>query len=88
VLNGVLGGIQLKSHRVIAEFFGLRLGLPSDGLVPTMLAAATGGIIQAAHTDWYLHGGELTAAISEGLGVLESGIGTDPGIWLARTVEQ
>ena len=28
VLNSVLGGIQLKIHQVIAEFFGDRLGLP------------------------------------------------------------
>ena len=46
-------GIQLKGHRVIAEFFGARLGMPSDSLVPTMLAAAAGGVIQAAQTHWY-----------------------------------
>lgn len=82
VLRGVLGGIQLKSQRVIAEFFGHRLELASDDLVPTMLAAAAGGIIQAAHTRWYLEGGDLAPAISEGLGVLENGIGTDPRTWI------
>ena len=81
VLKGVLGGIQLKGHRAIAEFFGARLGLPSDALVPTMLSAAAGGVIQAAQTRWYFQGGDLTTAISEGLDVLERGIGTDPASW-------
>jgi AcrR family transcriptional regulator len=84
VLRGVLGGIQLKGHRVIAEFFGARLGMPSEALVPTMLAAAAGGVIQAAQTHWSLHGGDLATVISEGLDVLESGIGTDPKTWTAR----
>ena len=39
VLKAVVGGIQLKSHRVTAEFLGTRLGLPADALVPVMLAA-------------------------------------------------
>lgn len=81
VLKGVLGGIQLKGHRVIAEFFGARLGVPSDALIPTMLAAAVGGVIQAAQTQWFFTGGDLTTAISEGLQVLERGIGTDPESW-------
>lgn len=80
-LKGVLGGIQLKGHVVIAEFLGARLGEPSDALVPTMLAAAVGGVVQAAQTRWYLLGGDLTTAISEGLQVLERGIGTDPSTW-------
>jgi AcrR family transcriptional regulator len=84
VLRGVLGGIQLKGHRVIAEFFGARLGLPSDALVPVMLAAAAGGVIQAAQTHWSIHGGDLATVISEGLDVLESGIGADPKTWSAR----
>jgi AcrR family transcriptional regulator len=83
VLRGVLGGIQLKSHRVIAEFFGARLGSPSDALVPTMLAAAVGGVIQAAQTQWFLRGGDLASAISDGLEVLERGIGADPRTWSA-----
>jgi len=81
VLRSVVGGIQLKSHRVMAEFFGSRLGVPSDSLVPTMLAAAAGGVIQAAHTHWFIHGGDLAATISESLQVLEKGIGTDPRTW-------
>ena len=81
VLRGVVGGIQLKGHQAIAEFFGIRLGVPSDALVPTMLAAAVGGVIQAAQTRWYFHGGDLAASISEGLAVLENGIGTDPRTW-------
>lgn len=71
VLNAVLGGIQVKMHRVIADFLGSRLGLPSNALVPTMLAAASGGIVQAAHIDWYLNGGDLATKISEGFEVLE-----------------
>jgi hypothetical protein len=70
---------------VIAEFFGARLGLPSDALVPTMLAAAAGGVIQAAQTQWYFRGGDLATAISEGVDVLERGIGTDPTAWSAGT---
>jgi AcrR family transcriptional regulator len=81
VLKGVVGGIQLKGHRVIAEFLGARLGVPSDALVPTMLAAAVGGVIQAAQTQWYFQGGDLATAISDGLAVLENGIGTDPTTW-------
>jgi AcrR family transcriptional regulator len=81
VIKGVLGGIQLKGHVVIADFLGARLGLKSDALVPTMLAAAVGGVIQAAQTQWYFRGGDLGTAISEGLEVLERGIGTDPTTW-------
>jgi AcrR family transcriptional regulator len=83
VLKGVVGGIHLKGHRVLAEFLGARLGVPSDALVPTMLAAAVGGIIQAAQTQWYFRGGDLATAISDGLAVLENGIGTDPRSWSA-----
>ena len=78
VVKGVLGGIQLHSQRVIAEFLAARLGLPGDALVPTMLAAAAQGVIQAAQTQWYFHGGNLATIMSESLGVLESTISTDP----------
>jgi TetR/AcrR family transcriptional regulator, regulator of mycofactocin system len=81
VVKGVLGGIQLNTQRVIGEFFGERLGLPSDALVPTMLAAAVQGVMQAAHVQWHLHGGDLANTISDGLGVLEEGIGTGPETW-------
>jgi AcrR family transcriptional regulator len=81
VVRGVLGGIQLKSQRTIAEFFGARLGLPADDLVPTMLAAAAGGVIQAAQTRWYFQGGDMAAAFSDALDVLERGVGTDPSAW-------
>jgi TetR/AcrR family transcriptional regulator, regulator of mycofactocin system len=81
VVKAVIGGIQLKSQRVIAEFFGARLGFHSDAFVPTMLAGAVGGVIQAAHTRWFLHGGDLPTTISEGLEVLERGIGSDPTTW-------
>jgi len=81
LVRSVLGGIQLKSHRVIAEFLADRLGLPSDALVPTMLAAAAGGVIQATQTQWYFRGGDLVMSFSEGLAVLERGIGSDPRAW-------
>jgi AcrR family transcriptional regulator len=74
VVKGVLGGIQLKGQRVIADFFGARLGLPGDDLVPTMLAAAAGGVIQASQTRWYFQGGDLATALSQGLDVLERGL--------------
>ena len=83
VLRGVLGGIQLKRNSVIAEFLGARLGLASDALIPTMLAAAVGGVIQAAQTQWWVQGGDLATAISDGLEVLERGIGADPRSWSA-----
>ena len=83
VIKGVLGGIQLKTQWVIAEFLGARLGQPSDALAPTMLAAATQGVIQAAQTHWFFRGGDLAATISSGLEILENGIGTDPPTGLA-----
>ena len=83
VMKGVVGAIQLKIHPVIAEFLGSRLGLPSDGLVPTMLAAAVLGVIQAAHTQWFVNGGDLATTMSESLAVLERAISTDPRSWAA-----
>ena len=73
VLNTVLGGIQLKIQGVIAEFFGARLGVRSDALVPTTMAAASSGVIQAAHVDWYVNGGDLITKVSEAFSVLEQG---------------
>jgi AcrR family transcriptional regulator len=81
VVNGVLGGIQLKSNGVMAEFLAERLGLPGDGVVPTMLAAAAGGVIQAAQIYWYVNGGDLVTPLSQGLDVLERGVGTDARSW-------
>jgi AcrR family transcriptional regulator len=81
VVKSVLGGIQLNTQRVVAEFLATRLDLPSGALVPTMLAAAAQGIVQAAQTQWWMHGGDLVATISESLEVLEKGLGTDPTTW-------
>jgi AcrR family transcriptional regulator len=81
VLRGVIGGIQIKTQAVMREFFATRLGQRSDDLAPTILAAAAGGVIQAAHTQWFTRGGDLVAALSEALDVLERGIGTDSPIW-------
>lgn len=83
VMKGVVGAIQLRIQPVIAEFFGSRLELPSEALVPTMLAAAALGVVQAAHTQWFLHDGDLASTISESLAVLERGMSTDPRAWAA-----
>jgi AcrR family transcriptional regulator len=76
VLRGVVGGIMLNLNRVLAEFFGVRLGLPSGGLVPMVLAAAAASAIQTAHTEWFLTGADLKNLLSDSLAVLEGGIGT------------
>ncbi len=78
VLRGVVGAIQLKIQPVIAEFISSRLELPSDALVPTMLAAAALGVVQAAHTQWFIHNGDFATTMSESLAVLERTISTDP----------
>jgi hypothetical protein len=78
VVKAVLGGIQLNFQRVIVEFFGSRLGVPSDALEPTMLAAAAQGIIQAARTLWFFHGGDLASIVSESLEILERGFAMNP----------
>jgi AcrR family transcriptional regulator len=75
VTNSVIGGVVQKGHRTFAEHLGARLGQPSDGLVPVMLAGAVGGLVQAATTNWFLHGGDLAATLNEGLELLERGIG-------------
>jgi AcrR family transcriptional regulator len=87
VVKGVLGGIQLKTQPVISEFFAARLGLPADGLVPVILAAAVGGVIQAALTRWFFHGGDVTTTVSESLEVLERGLGVDLRTWSADVAE-
>jgi hypothetical protein len=79
VVNGVLGGIVLKSHRRFAEFLEVRLGRPTGDVIPAMLAGAVGGVVQAATADWLVHGGDLAAAVREGLGMLERGIGSAGG---------
>jgi AcrR family transcriptional regulator len=81
VVKSVLGGILVKTQQAIAEFFASRLDTSSDALVPTVLAAATLGVVQAAHTQWYVNGGDLVTRISDGIGVLEQGIGSDPSRW-------
>lgn len=83
LLRPILGGIQLKTNQLIAEFFADRLGLAPDHLVPTMLSAAAGGVLLAAHTRWYLVGGDLVATVSKGLDVLDRALATDPESWTA-----
>jgi TetR/AcrR family transcriptional regulator, regulator of mycofactocin system len=80
VLRAVVGGIQLKRQHMIAEFFSTRMELPSHSLVPTMLAAAAEGVIQAAQAQWFMQGGDadLAIAMSESLAVLERTISRDP----------
>jgi AcrR family transcriptional regulator len=78
VLMGVVGGCVLVGNKTMAEFLGSRLGLPSDALLPAMLAAAIGGIIQAAETRWRFHGGgDLATIFSDGMRALEEGFGRD-----------
>lgn len=76
-LRSVIGGIQLKSQTLFAEFFADRLGFAADALVPTMLAATVTGVIQASQIHWYVHGGDLVSTVSEGLRVLQLGFGRD-----------
>lgn len=78
VLRGVVGAIQLRIQPVIADFFCSRLELPSDALIPTMLAAAALGVVQAAHTQWFIHNGDFATTMSESLALLERTISTDP----------
>ncbi len=73
-LRSVVGGVQLKTHRVMAEFFASRLDLSSDDLVPLTLAAAAGGVLQATLIYWFIHGGDLVATMSKTFKVLENGI--------------
>lgn len=87
VLRSVVGGIQLKAYRVFAEFFAARLGLSADALVPTMLAAAVGGVIQAGQTHWYFYGGDLAGTVTQGLRVLQHGFGGDLAPWAAEGLE-
>ena len=51
--------------------------MQSDALVPTMLAAASLGVVEAAHTQWFVQYGDLATTMSESLAVLEKGISTD-----------
>ena len=84
VLRSVIGGIQLKSHQLFAAYFANCLGQTVEALVPTMLAAAVGGVIQASHIHWYVHGGDLASTVSEGLRVLEHGFGGDLRSWTSE----
>jgi AcrR family transcriptional regulator len=82
VVQGVIGGIHLKIQVLVREFLGARLSVSSDALVPTMLAAAVGGIVQEAHARWFLHDGDLGATIAEGIEVLERGVDHSAGSWV------
>jgi TetR/AcrR family transcriptional regulator, regulator of mycofactocin system len=75
-LRAVLGGCILILNGMLAEFFGSRLNVPADALVPTMLAAAASGIIKAAESRWLVFGGNLATTTSESLRVLEEAVDT------------
>jgi AcrR family transcriptional regulator len=81
--QSILGCIHLKIQPVIADFLRSRLGLPTDSLAPTMLAAAIGGVVQAAHSHWFQHGGDFGETISAALRALEEGMvsDTNPGLF-------
>ncbi len=76
VLPGVIGGIQLKSHGLIAAYLADHLQLEPDSMIAVTMAAATGGVIQAAHTQWFVHGGHLATRISDGFEALERALET------------
>jgi AcrR family transcriptional regulator len=78
-LRAVLGGCILTLNGMLAEFFGSRLNLPADALVPTMLAAAAAGVIRAAEMRWVVCGGNLATTTSESLKVLEDAVDTGLG---------
>ena len=84
VTQSILGAIHLHIQPVLADFLRSRLEVPEDSLIPKMLAAAIGGIVQEAHSHWFAHGGDLGETISEGLWVLESGLATDQRALSAR----
>lgn len=81
VLRTILGANILEMNATIAEFLASRLGMPSDAVVPTTLAAAISAVIQNAQTRWHFQGGDLVNTISEALQVLEEGIGTNLWQW-------
>jgi AcrR family transcriptional regulator len=77
VSRAIMGGNILALNKTMAEFFAARLGERSDAMVPEMLAAAAASIIHTAQRRWYVRGGNLATILSEGLRVLEEGVGTD-----------
>ena len=76
LVQSVVGGLQLKTQPMMAAFLAERLGAEPDSFEPVVLAAAVGGVVQAAQTRWFVGGGDLVPLIDEGLSVLERGIGT------------
>jgi AcrR family transcriptional regulator len=77
VARAIMGGNILALNKTMAEFFASRLGERSNAMVPEMLATAAASIIHAAQRRWYVRGGNLATILSEGLRVLEEGVGTD-----------
>jgi AcrR family transcriptional regulator len=70
----VLGANIVDLNVTIADFFGRRLGVERDALIPTIWSAAAGAVIQNAQARWHFRGGDLAATISQALQVLEEGI--------------
>ena len=71
VLQGVLGGIQMKVQRELAVFFADRLGSTPDALDVAVVAAAVSGMLQVTSRHWADEGGDLTETISAGIDILE-----------------
>ena len=83
-LKVVLGAIQLKSQPAIAEFLASRLGVAGDDFIPVIVAGAIGGVVQAAHTQWFVHGGDFAETMAAAVDVLErDGPGREPSAWCA-----
>ena len=53
-----------------------------------MLAGATLSVVQAAHTRWFLHGGDLATTMSESLARSRGGAITDPGHWVTADADR
>jgi AcrR family transcriptional regulator len=75
--RAVLGGNLVATNKAIAEFFASRLCEPPDAVVPQMLASGAAAMINCAQRLWHTRGGNLTTILSQGLRVLEEGMGTD-----------
>ena len=87
LVPGVIGGMQLKVRRVINEYLALRLDEAVDAFVPKMLAAAVGGIAEAATTYWFADGGDLSATMDAALELLEP-VGSASALWTNKRSPQ
>jgi AcrR family transcriptional regulator len=77
LLQGVLGGIQLKIQRVIEEFLADRLGRTVYALEVIVISAAFGGVLRAATAAWFNDGSDFSETIPAAMAILDDiGIAT------------